>query len=188
VPNDALEPLSLAEQRLEAMKVFREKHKGEIITPRMLVDEARAGLWPGAIHDFFDWDDATAGESHRLDQAKTLLRIKINYPITPTQTVRIPITISDPRRGGGSGYISSVEVVTNVELSRLSMIAELHQIRRALFRSQQIAMATQFSDTIGQWLTEKLEEIDIEIGQMESGEIAPSPPQQIKHSPGRRRK
>lgn len=170
----SFEPASIAERRLAAMKEFRDAHKGEIITPRLLLAEVREGLWPD-LHDHFDWDDASAGESHRLDQAKILLRLKTTLTISPTTTVRVPIMVSDPRRGGG-GYLSTTEVVSNADLSRLTMTAELQQIRRALFRAQQISAATQFSSTIGLWLEQKLAEIDEEIGNLESGETAAVPP------------
>lgn len=185
--DENFEPSTVAEQRIAAMKAFRDSHKGETITPRMLIDEVKAGMWP-QLFDFFDWDDASAAESHRLEQAKVLLRIKVTLTVSPTSTVRVPVMVSDPRKGGG-GYLSTVEVVSNVELSRMSMMAELMQIRRALFRSQQIAMATRFANTIGEWLTEKLVEIDAEIGGLEDGGTAPAPvpPPQAPPARGRRR-
>jgi hypothetical protein len=41
------------------------------LTPKSVVDDARGHRSP--LHDYFEWDDAKAAESHRRQQARVLL-------------------------------------------------------------------------------------------------------------------
>lgn len=43
-----------------------------VLTPQGVVDDARPE--GSALHSRFEWDDATAGEKYRLDQARHLIR------------------------------------------------------------------------------------------------------------------
>jgi hypothetical protein len=54
-----------------ALDALRKQCKGEL-TPQDVVDEARKPKSP--LHSFFEWDESTAAEQHRLAQARGLIR------------------------------------------------------------------------------------------------------------------
>lgn len=56
----------------EALSQISDGAKGEL-TPKAVVDAARNKRNP--LHHHFEWDDATAAENYRLDQARNLIRI-----------------------------------------------------------------------------------------------------------------
>lgn len=55
-------------ERLDALQ----RSNGERLTPRMVVDDARAEDSP--LHNCFMWDDVRAGEMYRESQARLILR------------------------------------------------------------------------------------------------------------------
>lgn len=52
-------------------KQLKKLEKNGSLTPRKVVDEARNESSP--LHDYFDWDDSSAGEKYRLWQARQLI-------------------------------------------------------------------------------------------------------------------
>lgn len=54
-----------------ALAQIAEQQKGRL-TPPAVVEAARNNRHP--LHKFFEWNDAIAAESYRLDQARTLIR------------------------------------------------------------------------------------------------------------------
>lgn len=57
------------------------------VTARRIVDVAVAG--DSRLHDFFDWDDETAADAHRLDQARYLMRsIEVYYALEETEEAK----------------------------------------------------------------------------------------------------
>lgn len=59
-----------AQKAGEALEAIRESRGS--LTAKIVVDESRADGAP--LHGCFEWDDATAAEKHREDQARYLLR------------------------------------------------------------------------------------------------------------------
>lgn len=55
------------------------------LTPRLVVEAARAADHP--LHERFDWDDETAAEAHRLNQARRLIR-KVRVAFVDAQADR----------------------------------------------------------------------------------------------------
>jgi hypothetical protein len=56
----------------EALNAITEKAGGKL-TPKAVVDTARDDKHP--LHPHFEWNDAAAAESYRLDQARNLIRV-----------------------------------------------------------------------------------------------------------------
>lgn len=56
----------------DALSKISDKAGGKL-TPSAVVDAARDKK--SALHPFFEWDDVTAAEAYRLDQARSLIRV-----------------------------------------------------------------------------------------------------------------
>lgn len=88
------------ERAIAAIDRLAEIHGG-IISPRDVVDAAKNEASP--LHPYFEWDDSVAAEKFRLGQARTLMRIRIDYQDLPNNsTMTIPLYSSAwPLRGEG---------------------------------------------------------------------------------------
>lgn len=63
----------------EALQDISNKNNGEL-KPKIVVDEARNQSNP--LHEYFDWDDTSAAEKHRLFQARNMINhitVEITY-------------------------------------------------------------------------------------------------------------
>lgn len=68
----------------EQLESIKNRNNG-VLTPATVVDEARAKRSP--LHSYFEWDDKSAGEKYRLQQAGYLIRhivVRIEEPPAPT--------------------------------------------------------------------------------------------------------
>lgn len=83
------------------------------LKPEKVLDAAEPEDSP--IHDCFDWDDATAAHSHRLEQARTLIRrvhIEITYEESKVRVVRY---VRDPSKSSDKpGYVNVTRPKGNV--------------------------------------------------------------------------
>jgi hypothetical protein len=75
------------------------------ITPQDVLDDARAPDSP--LHGLFQWDDATAAEAHRLDQAREVIRQVRVTVVTTTRAVQINRYVGDPAVRPESGYVAT---------------------------------------------------------------------------------
>ena len=64
--------LSKVKARQYGELLFREAHDRDGLPPREIVDMARDRK--SLLHDEFEWDDKIAGEEHRMEQARRLVR------------------------------------------------------------------------------------------------------------------
>ena len=82
-----------------------------LIQPVMVVDQARPEDAP--LHGGFEWDNAIAGELHRIEQARGLIQ---TYIVT-VEGRRETISLPRDRRDGG-GYRTAAEVMNRPDLRR----------------------------------------------------------------------
>lgn len=77
----------------EALEKITEK-AGGVLKPRAVVEAARVKNHP--LHPHFEWDDALAAESFRLEQARNLIRIvRVEDASADEGTTRAFLSISD---------------------------------------------------------------------------------------------
>lgn len=77
----------------EALAVVAEQQGGRL-TPKMVVDAARSSNNP--LHRHFEWDDATAADAYRMDQARNLIRIvRVDEPDADEPQPRAFLSVSD---------------------------------------------------------------------------------------------
>ena len=107
------------------------------INPERVIEDASNRNSP--IHTEFDWDDKSAAHTHRLDQARTLIRfVKLNVQVHNV-TVVAPYYVPDPERPLHSKrYIELTVAGRNAETARQVLLAELDRIAAAIRRAQQI--------------------------------------------------
>lgn len=93
-----------------------------LIKPQTVVDESRPRKAP--LHSYFEWNDATAAEQYRLDQASKLIRCVRVVSEAPGET---ELTLHRPYihidSVAESGYYPTAVVMSNVQL-RQQAIAE----------------------------------------------------------------
>lgn len=125
------------EQREYLLSLDRD---GEITADEVL-EAARPPASP--IHDLFEWDDLVAGEAHRLDQARDLIRrVKfIYYP--PERTVReirgIEYTRTPLIPHNQQGYMRVGIIAQNPEYAADTLKTELQRVRSMVRRARDMA-------------------------------------------------
>lgn len=92
------------------------------LTPSAVVEAARSEKSP--LHRHFEWDDAKAANSWRLDQAREIIRV-IRIEEDGEEPTRAFLSVKD---GDGTAYRTSHEVSGSVELQ----LAVLRQAEKDL--------------------------------------------------------
>lgn len=80
------------------------------LRPKDVVDAARADASP--LHGHFEWDDTEAAEKYRIDQARGLIRVCVEYVGGGKEKRRIQafVNLTTDRNAGG-GYRSTTQVL-----------------------------------------------------------------------------
>ena len=102
------------------------------LTPEQVVEAARDKA--SALHDCFEWDDSTAAEKYRLDQARDLLkRVKIEIEYHET-TIKVVGYVRDPDADpGNQGYRATMRVTKRgaADMMRSELAAIVADMNRA---------------------------------------------------------
>ena len=139
------EAVSAHEAKMAALRALEDR-QGRL-TPNALVAAARDEDHPW--HDSFEWDDAKAAQSHRVEQAREILRTW-RPPKIETTELRAPSYLRDPRCGNDEqGYVSTVRVRKDADLTRSILLAEFERAGNALQRAYDIANALDAREEIG---------------------------------------
>lgn len=91
---------------------------GGAVSPRDVVDAAKNDQSP--LHPYFEWADKKAADNWRLDQARRLLRVRIQYQALPAnERVVVPLFSSAmPNRGEGQrSYMRTVTMLTDQQMT-----------------------------------------------------------------------
>lgn len=91
-------------------------------------------------HNRFDWNDATAAQHHRLDQARMLIR-SIHYRTrTESRVLSSPAYVRDPdAMPHEQGYSSVVSLRSDAERARAVVFAEVSRVLSAYRRARAVA-------------------------------------------------
>lgn len=106
------------------------KRNGGYLRPRDVVDEARDEASP--LHDQFDWDDSSAGEKYRQWQARSLIRVQLDYePVADDEEIvfRVFTSLVSDRLPAG-GYRVTANVMADPELREELLADALAEMRR----------------------------------------------------------
>jgi hypothetical protein len=137
--------------------VALESKQGKL-EPDQIINEAVKEDSP--LHYYFEWDDEKAGQAHRLDQARELIRrvkIVVTYEETEIKTVRY---IRDVETAGDEqGYIAVRRIKTkNVGAT---LVEELERVNALLMRALTFAMVRE--EALPEGTIRKIEGIRDEI-------------------------
>lgn len=102
---------------------------GGLLHPQLVVDSASNPQSP--LHDRFDWDNIEAGNSWRLEQARQMLRIAVQYIEVEGDKIeaRIFVSLTSDRENGG-GYRYLVSVLSDEEQRRQLVQDALDEMTR----------------------------------------------------------
>lgn len=99
------------------------------LKPEFVLDEATNEGSP--LHSAFEWDDAAAAHSHRINQARRLITsIRILNPPTSKPTVAF-VSVKTPDHG--RSYVPTIEAMSDDQL-RVRVLDELRTFLEALER------------------------------------------------------
>lgn len=79
-----------------------------ILIPEKVVEFARNPAT--VLHEHFDWNDTSAAEKWRVEQARNLIRVTVEYSETLSRETRVYVSLPSDRISGG-GYRKVVDVV-----------------------------------------------------------------------------
>ena len=114
------------EERKLLMQIAR--RNGGVLKVDDVLDEAKDETSP--LHKHFEWDDSTAADKYRRDQARSLIqKCKITLVETEPVSIRAFVSLQSDRDAGG-GYRLTSEVVTD-ERRRQEL---LHDIQLTIAR------------------------------------------------------
>ena len=98
----------------EELEKLELKYNG-VLTPQNVLREAQSKASP--LHEFFDWENETAGEKWRIWQARFLIgsiKVKVNFDGTVKEYKRyLNVRISADREDASRGYVNSNVVLIN---------------------------------------------------------------------------
>lgn len=81
------------------------------LTPKAVVEAARDTKSP--LHRHFEWNDAKAAESYRLDQAREIIRVIRIEGADDDEPMRAFLSVRD---AGGVSYHTAADVASSVDL------------------------------------------------------------------------
>lgn len=115
-----------------------------VLTAQSVVDAARDPAHP--LHDQFDWDDAKAGEKHRLNQARQLIRSVRLVVHEASIIVRAPAYIRDPAADRSEqGYITISKLRGEPARAAEAVLTECERAKAALRRARDVAAVLDLS-------------------------------------------
>jgi hypothetical protein len=110
------------------------------LRPQDVVEAARNP--ESVLHEHFEWDDDLAAESHRVNQARELIRsVAVNFVVREVELrsiayVRDPLS---PTRQ--SSYLRMSQVEPSSDLAREVVLQELARVASSLARARLVAQA-----------------------------------------------
>lgn len=127
------------EQVKEALEKIANENGGTL-RPADVVNAARDPEHP--LHERFQWDDAKAGEAHRLDQARSLIKsVKVEITTT-TRKINAVAYVHDPSLPAREpGYVHVAKVRSKEELAREHVAAEVTRLASTMERTRDQAIA-----------------------------------------------
>lgn len=135
-------------QRAEILKHLQMIQDAEgRITPKAVVDRARPPDSP--LHPLFEWDDSIAGDLHRQNQARTLIRtVKVDLQVNHT-IIRSVAYLRDPEMPPKvQGYRAVQALRSDIGNAGEAVLYEFRRAESNLRRARDAAYALGFAPLI----------------------------------------
>ena len=91
-----------------------------ILRPIDVVAEAANAASP--LHEFFQWDETTAAQEDRLEQARQLIRVQVRFEPRTNQHHTVYVSLPSDRTEDDGGYRTAVMVMNN-DMQRAELLA-----------------------------------------------------------------
>lgn len=125
------------------------------LTPDEVVKQAASK--DSVLHDMFEWDDAKAGHNYRIEQARTLIRsVKVVVTTSTTQIATVAYVRDPSAKPDEQGYVSTVSLIGQTDLSRETLLREFSMAAAALKRARNLAKVFEMTDEV-EAVVEKVE-------------------------------
>lgn len=133
-------------QELQELELIAKKNGG-ILRPQDVIDYARdEGT---ALHNHFDWNDTSAAEKWRMEQARQIIRISVTMIDNGNEKAEIRAFVSlkpDRYNGEGGGYRPMVTVLSREDMREQMLADALEELES--FR-EKYDMLTELSSVMG---------------------------------------
>ena len=119
------------------LEKVRASHRGRL-HPKHVVEAARDPHSP--LHGKFEWDNTTAAEAYRLQQAAELIRVVTFMPSGAKEPIRAYVSLSSDRLSQ-QGYRAMVDVLSDAHLKAQLLAdaqAELESFRMRFDRLRKV--------------------------------------------------
>jgi len=102
-----------------------------VLHPDVVVEKARPPRSP--LHAAFEWDDQKAAESHRIWQARTLIKsVVVTQPDHAPQTVYVNVRMTDPDKRGYHPLETVIRQPVMLELALMDIRKKLDSLSGSL--------------------------------------------------------
>jgi len=139
--------MNMREKIESELDQIMEKHAG-VLHPQHIVTFAKNPKT--ALHSRFEWDDGSAAEKYRIDQARQIIRVFVEVSEDNVTRVRAFVSLPSDREAGG-GYRKTTDVMSEVErraeLLRMA-IRDLQAFKRKYAALEQLAQVFAAADSV----------------------------------------
>jgi len=100
---------------------------GGLLVPEAIVQHAKNPK--SALHNSFEWNDTVAAQKYRLEQARRLLRVTVEFiEVDGTaEPIRVFCSLSQDREGDG-GYRAMVDILNDRQMRAMMLSDALRDI------------------------------------------------------------
>jgi hypothetical protein len=119
---------------------------GGMLRAEDVVHDAERGESP--LHDCFQWNNSVAAHQFRLMQARSLIRVSVEYLSSEPTLSRVFVSLSMDRYPGG-GYRITTSVLDNVNNRSVMLRDALAELRRIETKYRALNELTQVWDALG---------------------------------------
>jgi len=126
---------------IDELRGIYQKNDG-LLTPEAIVDAARDKKTE--LHSHFEWDDSKAAEQYRLEQARGILQVTVEY-LRDSKGKKVPcrvfVSLTSDRKGGG--YRSTVDVMNDKDYKAQLLkdaLDDLETFKRKYFELKELAV------------------------------------------------
>lgn len=114
------------------------------LTATIVLEAARSPS--SVLHSRFEWDDQQAAHSHRLEQARQLIRSVRVEIVTETKNVSTVSYVRDPEAGEEQGYVSTKQLTMEPINAAKLVDQEFARAMACLARAETLAEALGVTD------------------------------------------
>lgn len=125
--------------------------RGGRLTPEQVVADAKRKASP--LHEMFEWDDAKAAHSFRIEQARSLIAsVEVEF-VRDHRTVSAPAWVRDPLAAShAQGYVNTAVLKDEKDIARSALLNETERAAAYLNRVRSLATALDLESEVDQIL------------------------------------